>query len=164
MKKHHYKVNITWIGNQGKGTASYTAYDRDHTIAVSGKPVIPGSSDPAFRGNINRYNPEELLVASLSSCHMLWFLHLCSVAGVIVMEYLDDATGIMEETADGGGHFTEVTLFPVITVASEEMIAQADALHEKANELCFIARSCNFPVHHKPIYKIAGRLTHNAQR
>jgi organic hydroperoxide reductase OsmC/OhrA len=155
MKKHHYKVNITWTGNQGKGTASYTAYGRDHTITAVSKPVIPGSSDPAFRGDVTRYNPEELLVASLSSCHMLWFLHLCSAAGVIVLEYLDDATGTMEETADGGGHFTEVTLFPVITVAREEMITQADVLHEKANELCFIARSCNFPVHHKPIYRVA---------
>lgn len=155
MKEHHYKVNITWTGNKGKGTASYTAYDRDHTISSSNKPVIPASSDPSFRGDATRYNPEELLVASLSSCHMLWFLHLCSAAGVIVLEYLDDATGTMEETADGGGHFTEVTLFPVITVASEEMITQADDLHEKANALCFIARSCNFPVHHKPIYKVA---------
>ena len=156
MKEHHYKITITWTGNQGKGTASYTAYDRNHTISTNNKPVIPGSSDPAFRGDVTRYNPEELLVASLSSCHMLWFLHLCSTEGVIVMEYLDDATGTMEETPDGGGHFTEVTLFPVITVANDEMIARADALHEKANELCFIARSCNFPIHHKPIYRVAA--------
>ena len=155
MKSHHYKVNITWTGNRGKGTASYTAYERNHTLVAGNKPVIPGSSDPAFRGDVTRYNPEELLVASISSCHMLWFLHLCSAAGVIVVEYVDDAAGIMEETADGGGRFTEVTLFPVITVASEEMIDQADALHHKANELCFIANSVNFPIHHKPIYKIA---------
>jgi organic hydroperoxide reductase OsmC/OhrA len=86
---------------------------------------------------------------------MLWYLHLCSAAGVVVTDYTDAAAGVMEETADGGGHFTEVTLFPVITVASQEMVDKADALHEKANEMCFIARSCNFPVHHKPIYKIA---------
>jgi organic hydroperoxide reductase OsmC/OhrA len=154
MKAHHYKVNITWTGNRGKGTASYTAYDRNHTISAANKPVIPASSDPAFRGDVTRYNPEELLVASLSSCHMLWFLHLCSAAGVVVVEYADDATGTMDETANGGGRFTGVTLFPVITVASEEMIDRADALHEKANELCFIANSCNFPVHHKPIYRV----------
>ena len=158
MREHHYKVNITWTGNRGKGTESYTSYDRNHTIVAGQKPVIPGSSDPAFRGDNTRYNPEELLVASLSSCHMLWFLHLCSVAGVVVQEYVDDAAGTMEETADGGGRFTEVTLFPVITVASEEMVEKADALHEKANELCFIASSVNFPVHHKPIYKIADTL------
>jgi len=162
MKAHHYKVSITWTGNRGKGTASYTAYDRNHTIVAAQKPVIPGSSDPSFRGDATRYNPEELLVASISSCHMLWFLHLCSAAGVIVEEYVDDAAGTLEETADGGGRFTEVTLFPVITVANSAMIEQADVLHEKANELCFIANSVNFPVHHKPIYKIAERLTHKA--
>ena len=158
MKEHHYKVNITWTGNRGTGTASYTSYDRNHTISTKNKPVISGSADPAFRGDMSLYNPEELLVASLSSCHMLWFLHLCSANEVIVLEYLEDATGTMEETPDGGGHFTEVTLFPVITVASEEMIARADALHEKANKLCFIARSCNFPVHHKPIYKVGESI------
>jgi organic hydroperoxide reductase OsmC/OhrA len=155
MKAHHYKVNITWTGNRGNGTSSYTAYDRNHTIQAGSKPVLPGSSDPNFRGDPTRYNPEELLVASLSSCHMLWYLHLCAAAGVIVTDYTDAAAGVMEETADGGGHFTEVTLFPVITVASQEMVDKADALHEKANELCFIANSCNFPVYHKPIYKIA---------
>jgi len=155
---HHYKVNITWTGNRGSGTSSYSSYDRNHTITAGQKTAIPGSSDPAFRGDNTRYNPEELLVASLSSCHMLWYLHLCAAAGVVVLEYIDDAAGTMEETADGGGHFTEVTLFPVITVASEEMVEKADALHEKANKLCFIANSCNFPVHHKPIYKIAAQV------
>ena len=155
MKEHHYKINVTWTGNRGQGTKTYTGYDRNHTITAAGKPVIPGSSDPSFRGDASRYNPEEMLVASLSTCHMLWFLHLCTTSGVVVVDYVDDATGTMEETADGGGRFTEVTLYPVITVASEEMIDKADALHEKANQLCFIANSCNFPVHHKPIYKIA---------
>ena len=158
MRTHTYKVNMTWTGNRGEGTASYTAYDRNYTLAAGQKPVIPGSSDPAFKGDNTRYNPEELLVASLSSCHMLWFLHLCSAASVIVVDYVDDATGNMEETADGGGRFTEVTLFPVITLASEEMVDKADDLHEKAHELCFIANSCNFPVHHKPIYKIAEHV------
>jgi organic hydroperoxide reductase OsmC/OhrA len=162
MKAHHYKTTITWAGNRGSGTASYTSYERNYTIAAGQKVVIPGSADPAFRGDVTRYNPEELLVASLSSCHMLWYLHLCSAAGVVVLEYVDEASGTMVETADGGGHFTEVTLFPVITVASEEMIEKADALHKKTNELCFIARSCNFPIHHKPIYRIPERLTENA--
>lgn len=162
MKAHHYKVNITWTGNRGNGTASYTAYDRNHIVSAGSKPEIPASSDPSFRGDPARYNPEELLVASLSTCHMLWYLHLCSAAGVIVVDYTDAASGTMEETANGGGRFIEVTLFPVITVASEEMVEKADALHEKANELCFIANSCNFPVHHKPIYKIAERSTQNA--
>lgn len=154
MKQHHYKTTITWTGNRGQGTAGYTAYDRNHTIAAAGKPIIPASSDPGFRGDATRYNPEELLVASLSTCHMLWYLHLCSVNGVVVVSYVDDATGTMEETNDGGGRFTEVTLFPVITVAKKEMIEKADELHAEANRLCFIANSCNFPVHHKPVFKI----------
>jgi organic hydroperoxide reductase OsmC/OhrA len=162
MKQHHYKLTVTWTGNRGNGTASYTAYDRNHIIAATGKPAIPASSDPAFRGDPTRYNPEELLVASLSTCHMLWFLHLCTTAGVVVVDYIDEAAGVMEETADGGGRFTEVTLFPVITVTETAMIEKADALHADANRLCFIANSCNFPVHHKPVYKVAERLTQDA--
>ena len=117
--------------------------------------IIPASSDPAFRGNKTRYNPEELLVASLSSCHMLWYLHLCSEAGVVVTDYKDDATGLMEETANGGGHFTEVILKPVVTVTDSSMIEKANALHAKANELCFIANSVNFKVRHHPACIVA---------
>jgi organic hydroperoxide reductase OsmC/OhrA len=147
---HHYKATITWTGNSGTGTSSYRAYGRDHSISVEGKPDIPASSDPAFRGDKTRYNPEELLVASISSCHMLWFLHLCAEAGVIVVEYSDNATGTMVETADGGGHFTEVTLYPKVMVTDESMIAKANELHHKANKMCFIANSVNFPVLHQP--------------
>lgn len=152
-KKHHYKVNLTWTGSQGLGTSSYTSYSRDHEINVDGKPTLPCSSDPSFKGNKSRYNPEELLVASLSSCHMLWYLHLCSVNGVIVIDYVEEANGTMVETADGGGTFTEVSLNPVVTVANEDMIELAQSLHTKANQLCFIANSCNFPVHHHPACK-----------
>lgn len=159
MATHNYKLNNIWTGNRGEGTATYKGYDRDHVITAGNKPGIPGSSDPAFRGNPARYNPEELLVASLSSCHMLWYLHLCASAGVIVVEYVDEATGVMEETADGGGHFTEVTLHPTITVKDRSMIDTADTLHEKAHQLCFIANSCNFPVHHKPIYRVAEKVS-----
>ncbi len=148
--EHHYKATIRWTGNKGQGTANYRAYERDHIIAVENKPEIPGSSDPAFRGNKSRYNPEDLLVSSLSSCHLLWYLHLCAEAGVVVIDYVDNATGTMVETSDGGGHFTEVTLSPVVTVTDESMRSKAEHLHEKANELCFIARSVKFPVHHKP--------------
>ncbi|BAV04603.1 Organic hydroperoxide reductase OsmC/OhrA [Filimonas lacunae] len=151
-KQHTYALTVTWTGNKGLGTGGYTVYNRDHIIQAGDKITIPGSSDPAFRGDISRYNPEELLVASLSSCHMLWYLHLCAEAGVVVTAYEDKATGIMEETANGGGHFTEVTLHPVITVAEAAMIPLADSLHQKANELCFIANSCKFPVHHQAQY------------
>lgn len=150
MKEHHYKATITWVGNEGTGTSNYRAYSRNHDIVVAGKPVIAASSDPSFRGEPARYNPEELLVSSLSGCHMLWYLHLCSVNGVVVVEYKDDATGTMEETADGNGHFKEVTLHPVVTVADAAMTAKANSLHHEANKLCFIANSCNFPVYHQP--------------
>ena len=148
-KEHHYTTQLMWTGNTGTGTAHYRSYDRDHILSVTGKPEIPGSSDPSFRGNPQRYNPEELLVSSLSSCHMLWYLHLCAVNGVVVMDYKDEATGTMVETADGGGYFSEVTLKPVVTIADGGMSEKARSLHHDANELCFIANSVKFPVNHE---------------
>jgi organic hydroperoxide reductase OsmC/OhrA len=148
-KLHNYNLKIKWTGNRGSGTSAYRAYDRDHVIQSEGKTEIECSSDPLFLGDKTRYNPEELLVASLSSCHMLWYLHLCSEAGVIVTDYFDDAVGAMAETANGGGHFDEVVLYPTVTVAEESMIAKAKELHKRANELCFIANSVNFPVRHR---------------
>ncbi len=151
MQQHQYQIDLRWTGNQGAGTRSYTAYRRDHELSAEGKAItIPASSDPAFRGDPARYNPEELLVASLSGCHMLWFLHLCAVNRIVVVDYVDHATGTMEETADGGGRFTEVTLHPLVTVTEEHMIEPANALHAEAHRLCFIANSCNFPVRHEP--------------
>lgn len=151
--RHNYNLTVKWTGNTGTGTANYKTYERSHTIAIENKPDILSSSDPAFRGDKTKHNPEELFLASLSSCHLLWYLHLCAEAGVIVTDYVDNAAGIMAETADGGGHFTEVTLNPIVTVAEESMIETANELHKKANELCFIANSVNFPVYHKPISK-----------
>jgi len=151
---HHYATALRWTGNTGQGTASYQSYERNHVIQVSGKPEIPGSSDPSFRGDRSRYNPEEMLVASLSSCHMLWYLHLCAAAGIIVVNYLDNASGTMIETADGGGYFSEVTLRPEVTITDAARREEADQLHAKANALCFIAKSVNFPVHHQPSCKV----------
>ncbi|WP_347219077.1 OsmC family protein [Chryseobacterium sp.] len=150
MKNHHYKIITQWTGNKGTGTSGYRDYERSHTISTDNKTVIEGSSDPSFRGDKTKYNPEELFLSSLSSCHMLWYLHFCSEAGVIVMDYVDEATGIMEETAHGSGHFTEVTLFPIVTVPEESMVEKAKELHHKANEFCFIANSVNFTVKHIP--------------
>ncbi len=155
-KSHQYKITITWTGNTGTGTSAYHAYKRNHTIKAENKPEILGSSDPAFRGDATRYNPEDLLVSTLSSCHMLWFLHLCADAGIIVMEYTDQATGVMDETPNGGGRFTEVCLNPIVTITDESKIEKANTLHEKANQLCFIANSVNFPVKHKPITKTSA--------
>ncbi len=156
MKNHHYKVDIKWTGNSGKGTSNYKAYERSHIISVNEKDCIYGSSDPSFRGDRTKYNPEELFIASLSTCHMLWFLHLCSDENIIVIDYADNATGTMQETSDGGGHFTEVTLHPMVVVSDASMIEKANKLHHKANKLCYIANSCNFPIHHKPNCKSAN--------
>lgn len=149
MKQHTYQVQVNWTGNDGEGTKTYKSYRRDHAIEVTDKPPIPGSSDPAFRGDATRYNPEELLVASLSSCHMLWYLHLCAVNHVTVVGYQDQASGAMQEDDDGSGSFVQVTLRPVVTIASGDP-AQAGALHEEAHRFCFIARSVNFPVEISP--------------
>lgn len=154
MKTHHYSTQLQWTGNKGTGTKSYTSYTRDYNIQTEGKPVVLGSSDPAFRGDSSRYNPEEMLLASLSSCHMLWYLHLCSEAGVIVTAYKDNAVGEMEETPNGLGRFGKVILRPVVTVQEESMLHKANELHQKANEMCFIANSCNFPVLHEPECKV----------
>lgn len=149
---HHYEVSVTWTGNTGTGTSSYRAYERAHEVGAEGKPSIPGSSDPSFRGDPARWNPEELLVASLSQCHMLWFLHLCALEGVIVTAYSDTPSGTMAETPDGGGRFEEVVLRPRAVLADPGRAGQAGELHERAHELCFIAGSVNFPVRHEPVF------------
>ena len=154
-KQHEYSLTIKWTGNKGTGTSSYTTYDRSHSVLVEGKPEINLSSDPAFRGDKARHNPEELLIASLSSCHMLWYLHVCAEAGVTVVDYSDNATGVMEESSNGGGRFSEVALNPVVTVTEASMIDTANQLHKKANELCFIANSVNFKVQHFPVFRLA---------
>lgn len=152
--QHTYNVIVKWTGNTGTGTTGYKAYERNHTIIIADKADILGSSDPAFRGDKTRHNPEDMLVSSLSSCHMLWYLHLCAEAGVVVVDYTDRATGLMVETATGGGHFKEVTLHPEVTVTEVSMIDKANELHQKAHELCFIANSVNFPVRHQPACKV----------
>lgn len=147
---HSFQVRVAWTGNQGRGTVSYTAYERSHEISGDGKPIIAGSSDPAFRGDKSRYNPEELLVASLSACHMLSYLHLCADAHLVVTNYTDEAVGAMVVTKDGGGHFTEVTLKPAVRVTKDADLPLAKELHHKAHSLCFIANSMNFPVRVEP--------------
>jgi organic hydroperoxide reductase OsmC/OhrA len=140
MREHGYEVEVAW----GGATTGYRDYSRAHEVTVEGKPAIPGSADPAFRGDRDRYNPEELLVAALAQCHMLWFLHLATDAGIVVTSYRDRAVGTMVEDADGGGRFTSVTLRPAVTVHSgHERLAE---LHERAHHRCFVANSVNFPV------------------
>jgi organic hydroperoxide reductase OsmC/OhrA len=155
-REHHYQVTNTWTGNLGAGTSNYHSYSRNHEFAIPGKiELLPGSSDPAFRGDPARYTPEELLLAALSACHMLSYLHLCADAGIVVTEYTDAASGTMSENDDGSGEFTRVVLRPHVVITDPARIANALALHHRAHQLCFIARSVNFQVEHEPVVGVA---------
>ncbi|NJC27305.1 OsmC family protein [Neolewinella antarctica] len=146
---HKYKVNVAWTGNLGSGTLDYRAYSRDHVIGVEGKEEIDASSDPKFLGDDSRINPEELFLASISSCHMLWYLHLASVNGITVLDYEDDAKGTMKDSIEGGGQFTSVTLRPRITIAQVDKLDRARTLHAEAGKKCFIANSIKVEVAHE---------------
>ena len=156
-RTHHYKVAVEWTGNNGTGTSNAAAYCRDHTLSADNRPLLHCSSDPAFRGDPAKYNPEDMLLYSLSSCHMLWYLHLCADAGIVVTAYIDypEAT-MVEESEEGKGRFISACLKPVITITDATKEALAHSLHEKAHHKCFIANSCNFPVTHEPTFVIAA--------
>ena len=143
-REHKYPVTVTWTGNAGTGTSGYKAYRRDHAIESAGKPPIPGSSDPTFLGDKTRWNHEDLLVASTSACHKLWYLHLCAEAGIAVLAYVDEAEGTMVEGEKG--RFTQIVLRPRVTVRAGDDVELAQRLHHQAHEQCFIANSLNFPV------------------
>lgn len=154
--EHEYHVSVEWMGNQGSGTSGYREYGRNHEIRVEGKPTIPGSADPAFRGDATRWNPEDLLVASASACHKLWYLHLCAEAGVVVEQYRDDAVGTMLDTATEG-RFTRIVLRPHVTIRAgrnADLVPQAKALHHAAHEKCYIANSVNFPIECEPVIDV----------
>jgi len=151
MKQHQYETTLQWTGNTGEGTATYRSYGRKFTLTAAGKSEILGSSDPVFRGDSDRYNPEEMLLAALSSCHMLSYLHVCAVNKIVVLAYEDRAEGTMQERPDGSGIFTRVQLNPKVTISPESDAARARELHHKAHELCFIANSVNFPVEAAPV-------------
>lgn len=152
---HHYAVSVEWTGNRGTGTSDYRAYGRDHVVRSEGKVhELAGSADRTFHGDRERWNPEELLLAALSQCHMLSYLHVAASRGVVVTAYTDAATGEMRQTANGGGHFVEATLRPIVTIAAGDPAAALEAHHEAADK-CFIAASVNFPVHHEPVVRLA---------
>ena len=153
--QHRYRVDVEWTGNHGTGTQTYQGYGREHEIRVAGKPVVAGSSDPAFRGDATKHNPEDMLVAALSTCHMLSYLHVAATAGIVVTGYLDAAEGTMETDAHGG-HFVEVVLRPQVTISAASDPARAQAAHEEAHHGCFIANSVNFPVRCEPRIVIAS--------
>lgn len=155
-REHGYALTVRWTGNRGTGTSGYAEFGREHDVTAPGKPVLAGTADPAFRGDAVRWNPEELLVAALSQCHMLWYLALCAQAKVVVTDYVDEVSGTMAEHAGGEGEFTEVVLRPTVTVAEAGMVGKAGELHTPAHEKCFIARSVNFPVKHEPTILVAS--------
>jgi organic hydroperoxide reductase OsmC/OhrA len=148
--EHNYKLTAEWTGNKGDGTKNVRTYDRSHTISIEGKPELFLTTDNPAVGDKSKLNPEDLLVSALSSCHMLSYLYLCSLEGVIITSYLDNATGIMIENESGGGKFKEVTLNPIVSVTEESMLEKAIVLHHKAHEICYIANSVNFEVKCNP--------------
>ncbi|MEO0340552.1 MAG: OsmC family protein [Bacteroidota bacterium] len=150
-KIHQYNITNEWTGNLGEGTKTYKTYSRDHVLSSQGKQhQILAASDPSFLGNPKRYNPEELFVASLSACHMLWFLHLCASNNITVISYIDQAEGTMEEQKNGSGRFSKVTLKPRVIIKKADNMDLCSSLHHQANQMCFIANSCNFPIDHEP--------------
>ncbi|WP_344068463.1 OsmC family protein [Microbacterium sediminicola] len=155
--EHAYAVTATWTGNRGTGTSGYRDYDRSVTLESNGKPAVLASADKPFRGDPTRWNPEDMLLAALSECHLLSYLHAAVQSGVVVTAYEDRATGVMVEDGRGGGHFRDVTLRPVVTVADASMLDAAQAAHAQANEWCFIANSVNFPVRHEATVIVADR-------
>ncbi|GAA3568599.1 OsmC family protein [Microlunatus spumicola] len=146
MPEHHYETRLSWA--DPAGTADYRTYAREHEVVAPGRPVLVGSADRPFRGDPTRWNPELLLLAALSECHLLSYLSFCARAGVVVTAYADRATGTMRQEGMGG-RFTEVVLHPEVTVAEASMLAEAGTLHGPAHEACFIASSVSFPVRHE---------------
>ncbi|MFA6260303.1 MAG: OsmC family protein [Bacteroidia bacterium] len=151
MKEHHYALKTVWTGNTGLGTSGVRNYERSHTVSIAGKPDLHLTTDNAAVGDKSKLNPEDLLVTAISSCHMLSYLYVCALEGIVIIEYTDNATGTMIENELGGGQFKEVTLHPEMVVAEASMIDMAIALHHKAHAICYIANSVNFTVHCHPV-------------
>jgi len=152
--EHHYKLTAEWHGNRGEGTKNVRAYDRSHTVTIKGKPKLHLTTDNPAVGDKTKLNPEDLLVTAVSSCHMLSYLYVCALEGIVIQDYVDNATGMMLEEESGGGKFKEVILNPVFTVAAESMMSRAIELHHKAHEICYIANSVNFEIKCNPTCKV----------
>lgn len=155
-KQHSYQLTVEWTGDRGSGTDGHRTYSRDHEVRAAGPAVIAGSSDPAFRGDATRWNPEQLFLASVSQCHMLWYLSLAAAAGLVVTAYEDEATAVMVEESSGAGQFTSMTLHPHVTITDAAQEPRAVELHIRAGEMCFIARSVNFPIHHEATISVTA--------
>lgn len=157
--EHRYRLTVEWTGNTGDGTATYRSYKRDHEVRDAQAGTLLGSSDRAFRGDPARWNPEQLLLAAASQCHLLSYLHQAAVNGVVVVAYTDEPTAVLTEDGAGGGRITEIVLRPTVTVATADQVARAQALHHDANRACFIANSLNLPVQHEPRTLVASEVT-----
>ena len=155
-KTHEYTARIRWTGNRGTGTSAYKAYERTWDLMSDGKAVVHCSNDPLLGGDPARYNPEDLLIAAVASCHMLWYLHLCANAGVTVLSYEDDPVGLGEGEPSGAGRFLSMTLRPAISITADSDEQAAREIHGKIHRYCFIARSVNFPVHCQPVITKQG--------
>lgn len=155
-QEHNYKLTSVWNGNKGEGTKNVRAYDRSHTVSIQGKPELHLTTDNPAVGDKTKLNPEDLLVTAISSCHMLSYLYVCALEGIVIHNYIDNATGVMIENKAGGGSFKEVSLNPTFTVADENMKARAIELHHKAHEICYIANSVNFEVKCNPICNVVS--------
>jgi organic hydroperoxide reductase OsmC/OhrA len=153
--EHTYTVHVEWTGNRGTGTSGYREYGREHVISAAGKPDIAGSSDAAFRGNAERWNPEDLLVAAASTCHQLWYLHLCADAGIAVQHYVDHAVGTMLDSPDKG-RFTRIVLHPHVVIRAGDDRELAARLHHDAHAKCYVANSVNFPIDCEPVIEFAA--------
>ena len=154
MAQHNYTARVVWTGNRGQGTSGYRAYDRTWNVETPGKPVIPCSNDPLLGGDPTLHNPEDMLISALSACHMLWYLHLASDAGVVVEAYVDDPIAVGETQPSGAGRFLGATLRPKITLAPGSDPEAADRIHDRIHKVCFIARSVNFPVPYEASYAV----------
>ena len=154
MTTHSYEIAVTWTGNTGTGTSSRRAYSRDHEVTAAGMAPLAASSDPAFRGDPTRWNPEQLYLASIAQCHMLWYLDLAAQAGVVVTGYEDHPTAIMRVEPTGAGQFESVTLHPIVTITAASDPRIAEDLHHRVGDYCFIARSINTPIHHSVVVHV----------
>ncbi|MGQ3384639.1 OsmC family protein [Glutamicibacter sp. TV12E] len=161
LSRHEYHISLEWTGNRGTGTESYRGYGRDHVVRSVGLPDLPGTADPTFHGDKDRWNPEQLLLAALSQCHMLSYLHVAVTHGVVVTGYSDSAHGLLQLNRDHSGEFVQAVLRPAVVLADEAQRELADSLHEQANKVCFIARSVNFPVLHEPVLPNLSRGINN---
>lgn len=157
LSRHNYQIGLRWTGNRGEGTRTYRGYGREHILSAPGLPDIDGTADPTFHGDAHRWNPEQLLLAALSQCHMLSYLHVALKHGLVVTGYADQAQATLKLNHDGSGQFTEATLRPEVQLADEGQRELADALHAQANRVCFIARSVNFTVRHEPTTPRPGK-------